>query len=167
MAIPFYTFGIELKYALPLITHLLALIPLFVLVKLAKKKLNIDAAIIMVSYFLLLPAEYMFVTSIPRGFITGLSACFIGIWFIDYTSFWKKTLGIVFIGFSFVLNPNVVLIFIPLFFYHLKFIIKTPRLYIYSGIGFIVPILAYIYIQQFYNLHADYIVHPSPISSLC
>jgi hypothetical protein len=164
LAVPLYSMGVQLKYALSIVTHLMALIPLFVLVEIAKKKKNIDAAILMVSYFLLLPAEYMFVTSIPRGFVTGLFSCFVGIWFLEKIPLWKKAVGAGFIGLAMVLNPNAVLLLIPLMFYYWNDFIQSPKLFIYSFIGLIVPFSLYFYIHYFYTQHPDYIIHPSPSS---
>jgi len=160
LAIPFYKTGMSAFKALPLITSILTLFPyilisFFTFIKKSKK-----TALIILTIPLLLPIEYSLITSLSRGFVTGIFFASIGSISLFYphkkwSLFMMGFLGV--IGFS--VNANSILISGPCLFYLFLENSRDRLFYIFSGIGIILGsalhyLINYFYIANpYYNLH--------------
>ena len=160
LAVPLYKIGIPLYIALPTITTLLTLFPYFVLSISTYLKSSKIAGILILTIPILLPIEYDFITSLSRGFVTGLAI--VSITFFPF--FWKKS-NLSFVLFVFlnifgvILNPNAILLTLPCAFYLFLQNFRNIYFYIYSIVGLILGILIYLSINSFYQNHPNYILH--------
>jgi hypothetical protein len=148
------------RHALPIITSFLALLPYFIVAGVCYfKKRNVQAFLVL-AIPLLLPPEYDFITSMPRGFITGIFFAVIGSIAVYYPE--KKWGSFLFCFFNTIgnsLNPNAVLITLPIGFILFLLNYKKISFYAYAVAGAVIGILPYLYTQHFYEQHPNYIVH--------
>jgi hypothetical protein len=148
------------RHALPMITSFLALFPYFIVAGVCYfKKRNVQAFLVL-SIPLLLPPEYDLITSMPRGFITGIFFAVIGSIAVYYPE--KKWGFFLFSFFNMIglsLNPNGVLITLPIGFILFLVNYKNVSFYVYAFAGAAIGVLPYLYIQYFYEQHPNYIVH--------
>ena len=71
-AVPFIKMGMPVYYAVPLATHLIALVPfLFTAIYLFLKQKK-EAAVFVLAVLLCMPTGYDIMNAIPRGFVTGI-----------------------------------------------------------------------------------------------
>lgn len=148
------------RHALPIITSVLALFPYFIISGVCYLKKYKVQAFLVLTLPLLLPPEYDLITSMPRGFITGIFFAVIGSIAVYYPE--KRWGYFCFTFFNLIgisLNPNAVLITfaigIILFFTNYK----NKLFYVYTTIGALLGVLPYLFIQHFYEQHPKYIVH--------
>ena len=73
MAVPLLKLGFSLHIALPLVTTMLTLLPFFVCSQWIFRKKSAIIGVFILSLPLLLPVEYDLITTIPRGFVTGVA----------------------------------------------------------------------------------------------
>lgn len=160
LAVPF--FGCcSPAYSLPVISSILTLFPFFFFAFICyRKQLKIQALLILVSP-LILPPEYDFITSMPRGFVTGIffaSMAAIAVYYptkkLSY--FFFALLSITGIAF----NPNGVLITLPCAFFLFIENYKNKSFYIWSFLGALPAAVYPLYVQHFYKGHANYNYHP-------
>lgn len=118
LAVPLFKLGLPLHIALPTITTLLTLFPFFVISILTYLKRSKVTGILILTIPLLLPIEYDFMTSISRGFVTGLAITSIAL----FSIFWSKSnisfiiLGLLtIIGYS--TSANSILLSLPCLFF--------------------------------------------------
>lgn len=160
LAVPLVWLNVPLYIGLPIISSLLGIFPfVFFAVVLFRR------GFVLSSYFFLiipltLPIEYDILTSVSRGFTSGLAAtAFLVFPLLQPTS--KKSFVI--FGFAtavgFVLNPNSILFSFPIGLLLLLENYKKPAFYLLSiGVG--IPFLALKYwAEQFYEINDEYIVH--------
>lgn len=161
IALPLIYFKIPTYIALPIVSNILTLLTILGFVNLAVKHQNMQAGWILLAYFLSLPAEFMFITSMPRGFITGIFLAATGIFYLEKSSTKRVWPGGILLGFSVILNPNALLLIAPygLFkfktWYHKK---QLPELICAQ----ILPAICMLGNSIFYKEHPDYIIHPAP-----
>ncbi len=160
IAAPFYRSGFDINKLLPTITSILSLFP-FILISINQFiKGSTKNALIIVSIPLILPINYWLITSIPRGFVTG----------IFFSSFLFICLGkqetkiAYFVAFfllvlSYSINPNSVLFSVPCVFYLVMQ--NYTRKYIYrpSLLGLAGGILIHFLLNLFYLIHPNYNLH--------
>ena len=162
-SLPLLSAGLNYYQALPLVTILLSTLPFLILSFAFYSKINSMAASLPLIICLLLPPEYLFLSSIPRGFVAGVFFAVLGftiIWFKNSTA--TKYFGGMLMAFGIYANPNCILIFpliIPLFFYEKKQFYKN-LFFLIAGFltGFFPLLLNYWY----YNHHPEMIIHGSP-----
>jgi hypothetical protein len=159
-AVPLIWLNVPYFIALPLVTSLLTVFPfcLFSFV-LFRKKYYLNAYVFLL-ILLAMPIEYEMLTSMSRGFVSGLFFSSFLIFPIlepnKVRSFWILSLSIVL---GFIVNPNSVIISLPVCFY--LFLINYKRINFY--LIFIVVTFPFLFLQylskQFYVDNSDYIVH--------
>ena len=157
-AVPFLWLGLEVYAAVPLATHIIFLFPIlftaFYLYFNSRKWNGVFVLLIIIC----LPNSYDFLTSLPRGFVTGLF----------FTSFYvlsiihPTNLRFVFINtalsvLAFFVNPNSVIVSAPFLFYLFLINYKTKSYYWVTGLGLIISVPLYFLFDWFYVLHPDYI----------
>jgi hypothetical protein len=148
------------RHALPIITSFLALSPYFIVAAVCYFKKRNTQAFLVLTIPLLLPPEYDLITSMPRGFITGIFFAVIGSIAVYYPE--KKWGFFLFCFFNMIglsLNPNGVLITLPIALILFLVNYKNLSFYVYGFAGAVIGILPYLYIQHFYEQHPNYIVH--------
>lgn len=146
---------------LPLITSILAIAPYFIVAAICFiRKLKLQALIIL-TLPLVLPPEYDFITSMPRGFVTGIFFTTIAASLAMYCPEKKWS----FFSFSFfsvigiTLNPNAVLMVIPCGLFLLSVQYKNKRFYKQFLAGGLIASILPLYTWYFYKQHPLYIVH--------
>ena len=145
---------------LPLVTSVLALSPYFIVATICYVRKLKPQALLILALPLLFPPEYDFITSMPRGFVTGIFFATLG-GLIIYFPEHKRNFFL--FGFfnviGLTLNPNAILITIPCCLYLLSIYYKDKLFYLYSLRGALVAALLPLYIWYFYKQHPLYIVH--------
>lgn len=118
LAAPFITFGIPVYYAVPFSTQLLFLFPFlfssgFLFIKKEKQM-----ALIVLMILISMPVGYEIMTSIPRGFVTGIffSSFFILSIFKPFDNKWL-TFNFFMALVGYLVNQNSILISAPFLFY--------------------------------------------------
>ncbi len=147
-------------HALPLVTSFLALFPYFLISSISYLKKQRVQACIIASIPLLLPPEYDMMTSMPRGFVTGIFFAAVGSIAVYYPE--KKWGFFLFALLSMIgiyLNPNGILMTLPAGILLLFTNYKNRFFYVYALAGAIIGALPILYTRHFYQLHAEYIVH--------
>lgn len=159
LAAPFFGWASPV-YILPIVTSVLALLP-YVLLAIVyyRKQLKIQA-LFALAIPLMLPPEYDFITSMPRGFVTGLFFAVLASLFIYFeSSKWRFFFFALFSLTAFTLNPNVILLLLPCGLFLLSENYRNKSFYVQSAIGATVGAIYPIYISYFYKHHANYVVH--------
>jgi hypothetical protein len=160
IAVPFIWLKMPLFYAVPLATHLIFLTPfIFTAFYLYKHKL-LSNAILVLTLLLFMPTGFEVMTSIPRGFVTGV---FFTLFFvinliktINYSFIFINTL---FSIIGFLVNPNSLLVTIPFLFYLFLVNYKNKKYYIYSVLGLITAIPFELLLNQFYRSNPSHVVY--------
>lgn len=159
LAVPLLWMGVGPSVALPLITSSLTLFPFLLLAFfLFKQRAHALAAIVLVLP-VTLPPEYGMITSMPRGFVTGvfLSA------FAILPLYWRHPATFFLSPFFTILavfaNPNAVLVLAPVGLLILLRHYADLRLYGWGLMGAVPAGLIYFFALRFYDLHPAYAVH--------
>jgi len=159
LAAPFFRFASP-AYILPIVTSTLALFPYFILAIVCyRKQLKVQSLFIM-AIPLLLPPEYDFITSMPRGFVTGIFFAVLASIYVYYQD--KKWSFFLFAFFSvlgFALNPNGILYTLPCGLFLLYQNYKKKSFYIQSALGGALAAIYPLYISYFYQKYPNYLVH--------
>ena len=160
LATPLYWLNIPLNIALPLTTVFLAILPFLVAVYVAVKNNARQQALLILAIAIALPVEYDLITSLSRGFVTGIAVTSLGLLsLLNQGGKWKWVL----LGFTSVLgfsiNPNAVLITIPLAFYHLLHNYSNKQFYVLVTMGALPAIALHIAAHWFYIEHPEYVLH--------
>lgn len=164
LSVPLIELGVPVYYALPIITLLLSLVPVFILSFIAFR--NMPALAVMVlAVFMTLPIEYSLITSMPRGFVTGIAFSSLAIPLLyknaSKISFFLTGL-IPVIAFS--INPNAVILSIPIILIYGFQNQRKKELFGYAFLGLIAGIVIHASIQFYYVLNPMVSIHKSTIS---
>lgn len=163
IAMPFYLLGTPLHVALPLATTLLSTIPFFVLSYVLNKKWGYWEGGIPLFVLLFLSTDYDILTSIPRGFVTGVffGTIAYAIWLYKQSLRNALIVGILF-GLGLFFNLNTILI-APLFFIdHTE---KWKQVFSFLSLfllGSSIGVLLTIWNYNFYENHPEWVIHQSP-----
>jgi hypothetical protein len=159
LAVPFIKSGISYYIALPLITSLLALMPYFIISIILWFKNKKTATLLVISIPLLLPHEFGMITSIPRGFVTGVFVASLAALSMfsnkKITYFFASCLS----GLALWLNPNSLLLVLPVLIFLVLKNYKKPSFYFLGFLGALPPAIMFWLTTRFYQAHPDYIVH--------
>ncbi|MBL7933777.1 MAG: hypothetical protein JNL60_17875, partial [Bacteroidia bacterium] len=117
-AVPLLWLNVPVYYALPVVTHLIALFPLFFIGLYLYAKKRVWNAAIILGLSLCFPLGNDMLSSLPRGFVTGLF--FIG--FFVTSMLEPRKLSFVFINtllavLAFFASPNTLLVSAPFLFF--------------------------------------------------
>jgi hypothetical protein len=163
VALPFYLLGTPLNIALPLATTLLSTIPFFIFSLVFKRKWGYWEASIPLLILLFLSTDYDIMTSIPRGFVTGIffGSIAYALWMHKQSALYAMASGALF-GLGLYFNLNTILI-APLFIIDFPKKIKTTitwaSLFLFgSSIG----IVLILWSSHFYKTHPEWVIHQSP-----
>lgn len=161
IAAPFYKAGIGIMYILPVVTSFLTLFPYFILSIIVYIKKQKWQAYLILAIPFLLPPQYDFITSLPRGFVTGIFFATLGSLAVFYQD--KKS-SFFFFAFcaitGYQLCPNSFLLTTVTGMILLCSNYKNKTFYIYSLLGFALGLIYPVYTITFYKLHPNYVLHP-------
>lgn len=160
LAAPFIKMGMPVYYVVPIITYILAFIPFLFSACFLYSKNKKPQALLVLIILLCLPTGYDIMVSIPRGFVTGI---FFTTPFILSIYDPKRPAYIVLSTFcaflAFLLNPNSLLVSIPVLFYVFLHNYRSSIYYFYTA-GSLVPGLVINYaLNHFYTVHPEYVIH--------
>ncbi|HTX88036.1 MAG TPA: hypothetical protein VMC08_03525 [Bacteroidales bacterium] len=160
LAMPLYWLGLPAYKALPVITNLLAILPYVVLSGGAFRKGMKMQAYLILSLSLFLAPQYDLITSIPRGFVTGIFFASLGAIAVFHPGDrrWFLVSGFLF-AFGYALNPNSLLISFPCLLYLLLVNLKRPGFYLLAGAGLLVGLIVHVLANYFYILNPAYDLH--------
>ncbi|MEN9002707.1 MAG: hypothetical protein ABF242_10375, partial [Flavobacteriales bacterium] len=158
-AIPLFKMGVPAHIALPIITTCLALFPFLMLACFFYNKKHYFASFTILSIPLLMPLEYDLISSLPRGFVTGIFISSLGIYFyLKKIKFHLFFFGLfIFMGFS--LNANSVLLSIPFTLYIWWQQKHKVEFYYKSTLGLGLAVLIHFWIANFYVLRPAQNIH--------
>jgi hypothetical protein len=160
VAVPFYLLGMPLYIALPISTTLLCLFPFLILARVLYKYKSKQSALLVLLILFLLPVEYDILTTMSRGFVTGLAVgglCFLTLFKKDnWLLFCLTGFALVL---SFMVNPNALLLTVPVVGY--QFLQNFKNKYFYFGLipGVLIGCLLYFAVESFYEVNPQLIVH--------
>ncbi|MBU2020100.1 MAG: hypothetical protein KJ941_10695 [Bacteroidetes bacterium] len=162
-SLPFLRIGMEYSTALPLITTLMSILPFILLSFYLYKRIDPLVGTIPLLVSLLLSVEFEMLTSIPRGFVTGLFFATIGFTSIAFhKSILARLIGGLFLGIGVYANPNSLLLMPLLLPFTLLSKEKLFKLIVPISIGFSIGLSLIIINARYYDLNPDLVLHGSP-----
>ena len=160
IVVPLYKFGIPAHKCLPFVTSAMALFPYIIISLFTFFKKSKEMAVVIISIPLLLPVEYSLITTIPRGFVTGIFITSFGCIFLFYPKSKWSFLILSFAGvLGFSVNSNSTLLFLPCIMYLFLENLKNKQFYLYTSIGLILGFSIHFLSNYFYILHPFYDLH--------
>lgn len=161
IAAPFVKLGVPVYYAVPVVTHLLSLIPfLFAASYLFRLNKKIQALLVLI-IFMCLPTGYDILNSIPRGFVTGIFFTTPFILSVQNPAKPRYLLLNTFCaGLAYLVNPNSLLLSLPVFSYLFLHNYKNKPAYYSVAAGFAMALPFAYLLNHFYTVHPEYIQHP-------
>jgi len=155
--IPLLGSGIPYYYAFPIATSIMALFPFFLFATVLFRKGHITGSLFFLCMPVILPIEYGILTSVTRGFVSGL-------FFSGFLVFCllqpRKKSSFAILGLSlslgYIFNPNALVFTLPVGIY--LFLKNYKNVWFYLINSIIMPPVLSIqhYAKQFYVLHPDY-----------
>lgn len=159
MSVPLLWMKVPVYFALPISTSFISLLPFIVLAYFFKRKGHNIWAYLCLAFPVLLPLEYGFLTSIPRGFVQA--HLFVPLLFFSlFNPKSNQRIGLFFLAAAlcYVTNRSSLLLVAPLFVLVFIHHYKSPSFYLKSL--WIVPILVADYFAKyFYQIHPEKVRH--------
>jgi hypothetical protein len=159
-AVPFIWAGFPVKFVLPAVTSFMALFPyIFISCKL-KSAGKFVAALFFLFIPLSLPAEYGMITSITRGFVTGLfftSFLIYPLLMPEKKSSW--VIAGVFSAIAFIMNANSLNVSIPVLAYLFFVNYRSWNFYLLGIVSALPFLVIDWWAKRFYELNPEFLVH--------
>jgi hypothetical protein len=160
LAVPLYKLGVPAHKSLVIITTLLTLFPFWLLSFITFKRKSTITGLIILSIPLLMPIEYHLLTSLSRGFVTGIFIASFGTISLFYIN---KKWAFFLLAFTSVLgysiSANAVLLSLPCLLYVFLFNIKNVSFYTFSSIGLAFGVGLHVLANSFYVIYPNYNLH--------
>ncbi|HQI46269.1 MAG TPA: hypothetical protein PLC59_09445 [Bacteroidales bacterium] len=157
LAIPFLKLGMDYNFTFPIVTNIITLFPFILFAFVLYRKSYFIESFVFLIIPLTMPVEYSILTTITRGFVSGLFFISFLIYPILYPT--KKKSFFIFgicASLSYIFNPNALIVAVPIGIYLFLNNYKSPLFYIIN-IVCSTPILYIEYLaKQFYEIHTDY-----------
>ena len=158
-AVPLYWLGIPVYYALPVVSHIVAIFPfLFTAFYLFYKERK-ENAILILSILLCLTPGYYIMTSQPRGisgvFLTGFFILSI----LHPTNFRFLVLNTLLSVLAYFVTPNSVVVSVPLMAFLFFQNYKNKKYYVTTFCCLLIAIPCYLFFDKFYKDYPGYIVY--------
>lgn len=161
IAVPLIKIGVPIYQALPIITTLLTLLPYFILAYLTYIKKSKTLGLFILLFSFLLPIEYDLITSLSRGFVTGIAL--VSLTFIPILNKKENSLSfflsLFFIVLGYSINPNSIILSLPLLLYYFLNNYKKLKFYIFSFLGATLALFLHFISNQFYINNPNYNLH--------
>lgn len=166
LAVPLYLLGIPAYKALGIVTNLMAILPFILISWIACRRNQKIQAYFILAFSLFLAPEYDLITSMPRGFITGIFFAAIGSLAVFYPENRKWfILSGFFFALGYVINPNSIIISAPCLLYLFLINYRKIKFYLFEGIGILPGAILNYSANYFYVTHPAYNLHnPAPPS---
>jgi hypothetical protein len=160
LAVPFLKFGVPLRIIMPLVSSLLTLLPFWSFSLWHSKRKEYAWAALFAAMPLLLPTEYGVMTSVSRGWVTGLGPLALLPWAADVKKIGTRALLLGLIASAgWYLNPNSVIFSVPFCLNAWLSFEKRVRA-VPLVIAGAIPFVVIQYVSQLYcAAHADRVVH--------
>lgn len=160
-AAPLLWFKVPAYKAVPIATQIISLFPFFfIAIYLFFRKLK-PQAICVLAVVLCLSISYDLISSLPRGFVTGV---FFNSFFIvsvlNPNNLKMLTVNTLLAVLAYFVSPNSVMVSVPFLFYIFLSNYRNKTYYFISGICVLISIpVLYILFDRFYKLHPDYVLN--------
>jgi hypothetical protein len=160
LAVPFVKLGIPLFKALPLSTSILAIFPVYLLSIITYLRNSKITGIILLCLFLTLPIEYSLITSMPRGFVTGIAFSSLSFLFLykfnsKYAFFFVLFISVL----SYSINANSIVLSIPICTLFFLKNYRNRKFYLYAVLGLFFGFIIHYLIARFYVNNPNYNLH--------
>ncbi|RYM36097.1 hypothetical protein ERX46_03625 [Brumimicrobium glaciale] len=160
LAVPLLLIGIPAFIALPLVSSFVGIFPFFVFaIALFRKGFTNDAFLFLLIP-LAMPIEYDIITSVSRGFTSGLFFCSFLIFPLLSPTKIKSfiILGLA-VSFGYIFNANSLILSFPICLYLLFKNYKSPYFYL-LGLAATIPAFLILYFsKEFYVNHPEFLTH--------
>ena len=159
-AIPLLVLGVPYNIAFPIATSIISFFPFFFFSIILYKRGYIIESLFFILLLLLLPVEYGILTSITRGFVTGLFFCSFLIFPIlkpTLKSSW--IIGALSLTIGYIFNSNSLIFSLPISLYIFLYNYKKISYYLINLL-LILPVLYIEFLaKRFYEINALFAVH--------
>jgi hypothetical protein len=159
-AVPLIWAGVPVYIAVPMVTHFIFLFPyLFTAFWFFFNKHKFHALLVL-AVLLCMPTPFDILTSLPRGFVTGLFFCSFFILSINnplHRGYLILNTLMAIVGYF--VNPNSVVASIPVLFYLFLHNYRDKKYYIATACCLLLVIPLYLLLDKFYDDHPEYIVY--------
>jgi hypothetical protein len=160
LAVPLYWFGLEPRFALPMVTMLLGLLPFFLFGRWFIGQKQWAAAAVMFIWPTLMPLEYQLASNLPRGFIGGIAVASVAAFGMAQPRRVKSILLASFalpVGVITCSNSALMVAFLlPYFWFSNR---KNPTFYVSALVGFGLTALLLLAGKSFYISHPERLTH--------
>ena len=160
VAAPLLWLGIPVYIALPIVSTFMGVFPFVVISWALFQRKLVFPAFVFLLLPITLPIEYDVMTSITRGFTSGLffSGFLIFPLLNSKTSKYFWVLGLT-VAVGYLFNPNSLILAFPVCLFLWIENIKNPRFYVYFILPIIPILLLKMWAESFYDGNSDYLVH--------
>ncbi|XOV69212.1 MAG: hypothetical protein ACFHU9_08500 [Fluviicola sp.] len=160
LAAPFLWLGIPVYWAVPLSTTILATFPFVLFASEFFRRRLFIGAYIFLSIPILISIEYDILSSLSRGFVSGIFFCSFLVYPILEP---KKIRSFIIFGlaasFGFIMNPNSVIFSVPVGIYLLSFNFSNYRFYALTAVSALPALTILYFSKSFYSDNPEYVVH--------
>jgi hypothetical protein len=159
-AAPWIKLGVSVYYAVPIATHIIFLTPFLFTAFYLFKKQKKEQAILVLAILLCLPVGFDIMTSIPRGFVTGLFFTSLFVVSLLNPKNYRFILINTFLAYvGYLVSQNSVIVSAPFFIYLFLINYKDKKYYIFSAIGFMLALPIDYLLNHFYKVNPNYILY--------
>ena len=161
LAAPLVGFGVRPSVALPVVSSTISILPYFLLAACALRRRLLFTAFLAVALPLLLPMEYASITSMPRGFTTGIlfATLAASLTLSPMAARSSFAFGLLLL-FSVSLVPSTAILSFPVGIYAWVKNVKNRSFYLWGGFGALVAVSLHLASNYFYALHPENVVFP-------
>ena len=160
LAVPLFKLGFIPQKALAITTSWMAFFPFLLLSMLSYRRKRFLAAIVILSIPLLLPIRYAMLTSLPRGFVSGIFVASFGLIALYYE---RSRMALAVFGFCSVLgfsvNPNSVILTLPVLVFLFLRGYDRGVFYASVGLGALLATIIHLGVAYWYLKHPYYALH--------
>ena len=160
VAAPLVRSGVPLRWAMPVVSSFLALLPYWSFALWNHKHGRAWAALVFALTPLLLPLEFGMITTIPRGFVTGLAPLAFLPWIYGLTNTWIRSLftGCI-IAVAWAINPNSLIFSCAYIIWYVLNSTKALKTVVTVLIGAFPSIYLHHLAQVWCTAHSEAIIH--------
>ncbi|MBS1940047.1 MAG: hypothetical protein JST38_04125 [Bacteroidetes bacterium] len=160
LAVPLLWCRVPMHVAMPMATTLLALLPFISFSLWHKRRSEWAAALTFLAIPLLLPVQWDLITTMARGFVTGIAALAVLPWTLNVRSpSWRAALIGFILGTALYLNPNAAIFSLPYCIWFLCGTQQRIRALLLMAAGSAAPLMAQYFSMRFYTTQPWRIVH--------
>jgi hypothetical protein len=161
VAAPLLWLDVPVYHAVPLATHFIFLFPFLFGASWMFSRGNRNGAIILLATLLCMPVSFDVMTSLSRGFVTGLFFCsFFAMSLHDPRRQGYILLNTVMAVAGYFVNPNSVIVSVPLLLYLFLMNTRQKRYYVTTAAGLMSAVPFYFLFDHFYARNPEYVILP-------